>query len=203
MLASASPRRAAILENLGLTIDVRPATIQEKPRENETAESFTRRVAEEKARVIAEDVRSGVVIGADTVVCVSDEILGKPADRSEARSMLRKLSGKTSSVVSGVALITRPGDRVAAGTDTTLVQFAPMSENEIDWYACSGEPDDKAGAYALQGLAALFITRIDGSPSNVIGLPVRLLYTLSAQVNLDLIELRRNGRPLKPSGSDA
>jgi septum formation protein len=187
-----------MLRGLGISAEVRPATVPEIPLPHEPAESFARRTAEEKARRVAVEVLSGLVIGADTVVAVDTEILGKPADQKDACSMLRKLSGKRHSVVSGVALVLKPGGEVVSGIDTTEVEFDRLSDEEIAWYAGTKEPYDKAGGYALQGLAALFITRVMGSPSNVIGLPLSLLYTLCMQIGIDLKQIAGQLDPPSP-----
>lgn len=176
MLASASPRRAELLRAAGIAFDVQPADVDETLHEGETPEAYVRRVAIEKARTIAARAPDAVVIAADTTVVVDEHILAKPADDEDARRMLRLLSGRSHEVLTGVC--------VARGRDeetrvvSTLVTFAPLADEEIAWYVASGEPADKAGAYAIQGLASRFVTRIDGSYSNVVGLPVALVYEM-------------------------
>ncbi len=169
LLASASPRRAELLTAAGFRFDVRPVDLDESRLAGETPEIYVRRLAGAKAR--AADGHPGmVVLGADTVVVVEDEPLGKPADDRQAAAMLARLSGRRHTVLTGLAV--RFGDRVAEAVEQTEVSFLPMSPTEIAWYVATGEGRDKAGAYAIQGFASRFIDRIDGSYSNVVGLPV-------------------------------
>ena len=157
------------------------------------------RLAREKAARGAEGIAGdAVVVAADTLVVFGTTALGKPADRTDAVRMLRSLAGRTHEVVTGLA-VARNG-RVVSGRDVTHVVFAPMTEGEILAYAASGEPDDKAGAYALQGLAGVFIERVEGSPSNVVGLPVRLFARLAREAGLALPAIDGGGSPL-PAGS--
>jgi septum formation protein len=140
------------------------------------------RYAVENARLKAlsafDRVRAGFVVGVDTVVVVKDVILGKPETVADARAMLVLLSGRTHAVVSGVAVAVKPGDRVLTGSETSMVTFRELQEKEIQRYVASGEPLDKAGAYAIQGLAASFITRVSGSYLNIVGLPAYGLLVL-------------------------
>jgi len=158
----------------------------------ETPEQHVRRLAEAKARAVMGRAMERPVLGADTVVVVDGEILGKPADGRDAARMLRMLAGRTHQVMTGVVLAHEPAD---AGPDlkpgpcdsrlaVTTVEFARLTDQEIDWYVASGEPFDKAGAYAIQGLASRFVTRIEGSYSNVVGLPVAVVYELCARAGL-------------------
>ena len=178
ILASASPRRAELLRAAGVTFDVRPADVDESVRSGEAPIDYVRRLAAEKARVIRAGAPDRVVLAADTTVVVDHHILGKPTDAEDARQMLGLLSGRTHQVITGVAIASPDAEALAVATDTTTVEFAPLTDEEIAWYVASGEPMDKAGAYAIQGLASRFITRIDGSYSNVVGLPVALVYKL-------------------------
>ena len=171
VLASASPRRADLLAAAGLTFQVRPAEVDERPLEGEAPAEYALRVALEKARACAATPRD-VVLAADTVVVVDGLILGKPSDNEDAARMLRLLSGRVHDVLTAVAV--RRGDREAAAIESTAVTFLPLAGEDIAWYVASGEPRDKAGAYAVQGLASRFVLRIDGSYSNVVGLPVAL-----------------------------
>jgi len=180
VLASASPRRAEILRTVGWPFAACPVDIDEARRPHEDAETYVRRLAQEKARAAA-GVRlagSTITIGADTVVAIDNEVLGKPGDEDDARRMLRRLSGQWHQVLTGIALMNDALSEIRVAHETTEVKFAVMSKDEIDWYVASGEPLDKAGAYAIQGLGARFIEEIRGDYFNVVGLPVRLLYEL-------------------------
>jgi septum formation protein len=174
ILASASPRRAELLRLAGFTFDVKPADVDEAVRSGETPWDYVRRLAAEKSAAVFEqlgtEVGEVVVLGADTAVVVDGAILGKPGDDADATSMLRKLSGRAHEVMTGVSLRTR---KVEVGTVArTSVRFAALSDLQIAEYVASGEGSDKAGAYAIQGLASRFIPSIEGSYSNVVGLPV-------------------------------
>lgn len=183
LLASASPRRLELLRALGLEPLVRPADVDETLRPGEDPHDAAERLARAKAVAVAEGAPAGaVVLAADTIVVLDGEALGKPRDDDDARRMLRALRGRGHDVVTGVALA-RDGILVS-GRETTEVLFAPMTDEEVDAYVASGEPSDKAGAYALQGLGGLFVERITGTPSNVIGLPFRLVRRLGAEVGL-------------------
>jgi septum formation protein len=169
ILASGSPRRARLLESLGLRFVVRPADIDESLQPGETPEATVLRLARQKARFLPRE-QDDCVIAADTVVVLGRRILGKPKDRLEARSMLRELSGRTHAVTTGVAVAW--GSRIATTVDVTRVRFRKMSESEVARYVRTGEPLDKAGAYHIEGGGAAFIEAIQGSPSNVAGLSV-------------------------------
>lgn len=184
VLASSSPRRREILAALGLAFDVRAADVDESLRDGESPFDAAERLAREKAAAVEAGAGGALVIAADTLVVCDAAPLGKPGDRADARRMLALLAGRAHEVVTGVALAR--GGRIVSGREITRVAFAPMTLAEIEAYAASGEPDDKAGAYALQGIGGLFVTRVEGSPSNVVGLPVRLLYTLAAELGVDL-----------------
>jgi len=179
ILASASPRRAEILRTVGWPFEACPVYIDEERHPNEEAAVYVERLAQEKARAAAGvRVAGSTIIGADTVVVVDEEILGKPRDEDDARRMLRQLSGRWHQVLTGIVLINGTPSEIRVAHETTDVKFAAMSEGEIDWYVSSGEPMDKAGAYAIQGLGARFIEGIRGDYFSVVGLPVRLLYQL-------------------------
>ena len=178
VLASASPRRAEILRTVGWTFTVQPADVDETRRTPENAVEYVERLALEKALAVARQITSGLVLGADTVVVLNDEILGKPVDEADAQRLLRALSGRWHEVVTGVALAPAGGTAQAVAHERTRVKFSVLTEEEIAWYAATDEPLDKAGAYAVQGLAALFITGLEGDYWNVMGLPVGLLYRL-------------------------
>jgi septum formation protein len=175
ILASASPRRADLLRAAGFDFDVVPGTADETVHEGEPPDAYVRRVAEAKAATLRVQARGLPVLAADTVVVVDGLILGKPVDAADARRMLRLLSGRTHVVMTGVSL---SNARIRTEVEVTSVQFSVLSDEEITWYVASGEPVDKAGAYAIQGLASRFVRRIDGSYSNVVGLPVGLVYRM-------------------------
>lgn len=174
ILASASPRRAELLAAAGFAFEVVPQRVDETPRDGESAEAYVLRVAWEKVHSACR--KSGTtVIGADTVVLVDGLVLGKPADAAEAAAMLKRLSGRDHDVLTGVAV----GGREEVGElARTTVRFLPLTDEDIAWYAASGEPLDKAGGYAIQGLASRFVERIDGSYSNVVGLPIAVVCRL-------------------------
>jgi len=182
VLASKSPRRAEILTAAGWPFEASTAGIDETRDPAEDATTYVLRLARSKAAAVAERVAHGLVLGADTVVVIDGEILGQPGNREKARSMLRKLSGRWHEVITGVALVRAGTDRSIAKHVTTRVRFGEMSDAEIDWYVGTDEPLDKAGAYAIQGRAAIFVKEIQGEYFNVVGLPVRLLYELSQKV---------------------
>jgi septum formation protein len=184
VLASSSPRRREILLALGLAFDVRAADVDESLRDGESPFDAAERLARAKAGAAAAGAPGTLVIAADTLVVLENVALGKPKDRADVRRMLAALAGHAHDVVTGVACA--HGDRIVSGRETTRVVFAPMSPAEIEAYAATGEPDDKAGAYALQGIGGLFVERVEGSPSNVVGLPVRLLYRLAKELGVDL-----------------
>jgi septum formation protein len=184
ILASSSPRRRELLIALGLTFSVRHADLDESLLPSESAFDAAERLARAKASAVAAGAGDALVVAADTLVVLEGVALGKPRDRADARRMLLALAGRTHDVVTGVACAR--GGRVVSGRETTRVAIAPMSQAEIVEYAETGEPDDKAGAYALQGIGGLFVERVEGSPSNVVGLPVRLLYRLASELGVDL-----------------
>lgn len=184
VLASASPRRREILETLGLAFEIRAAEMDESLISGESPYDAAERLAREKAERVSASERDAVIVAADTLVILEGRPLGKPADREDAVRMLRELAGRRHEVVTGLAVA--HGGALWSGRDVSGVVFAPMSDEEIRLYAASGEPDDKAGAYALQGIGACFIERVEGSPSNVIGLPVRLLARLLGEAGIRL-----------------
>jgi len=176
ILASNSPRRRELLENVGFEFDVVPSTVPEEVLPGEAPETFVRRLAVAKASQVAACApRGSVVLGADTAVVVNGEILGKPLDADDAARMLRRLSGRSHRVLTGVCVVEAPDRIHGVEHASTEVWFRDVSEQEIRAYASSGEPMDKAGAYAIQGIASRFVTRIDGSYSNVVGLPLSLV----------------------------
>lgn len=174
VLASQSPRRAEILRQAGIPFVVRVAPVDETPLDHESPDDYVRRLAEAKAQAIAADP-GDLVLAADTTVVVDGEILGKPADAADARRMLELLSGRRHDVLTGICL--RRGDEQICDCAVTAVWFAPMTSQEIGDYVASGEPMDKAGAYAVQGAASKFIPRIEGCYYNVMGLPIAMVYS--------------------------
>jgi septum formation protein len=172
ILASASPRRAELLQAAGFEFDVVVADVDESVRTGELPSAYVRRLAAEKSAAALRRVSPAdtVILGADTTVVVDGDILGKPRDDEEVAAMLRKLSGKRHNVLTGISL--RQGAYEVGRVETTEVAFREVSEDEVGWYVASGEGRDKAGAYAIQGRAARFIPRIEGSYSNVVGLPI-------------------------------
>lgn len=181
-LASASPRRAELLRAAGFVFDVVPADVDEAIRAGEAADDYAMRVALDKGHAVAARV-SGIILSADTVVVINGQILGKPADTADATRMLRLLSGRTHEVLTAVVLTRPPAGAAAPLTsdrhlERTSVTFGELTLDEITWYVASGEPADKAGAYAVQGLASRFVTSIHGSYSNVVGLPISVVYRM-------------------------
>ncbi|HSY90824.1 MAG TPA: Maf family protein [Candidatus Binatus sp.] len=185
VLASASPRRQELLRNVGISFVVQPADIDETPRAGEAPRDYAERLAGEKAMAVWRLRPQDVVLGADTIVVVDEMILGKPADAVDAARMLRLLSGRVHRVITGVCVV----EAVASGqlpvaseehtaSETTLVTMSELSDEEIRDYIATGEPMDKAGAYAIQGIASRWIPRIEGDYSNVVGLPVALVHAM-------------------------
>lgn len=177
MLASASPRRQQLLESVGVDPAIQPADIDETPKPGESPEQLVRRLAIGKAEAI-DVAKNDMVIGADTIVVVDDEILGKPVDQADAERMLDLLGGRQHRVLTGVAV--RGGDRVEAGVEMAQVTMRHLSVADIAWYVGTGEPMGKAGAYAIQGAGALFVTEIVGNHSGIVGLPLPLVDSLLA-----------------------
>ena len=183
ILASASPRRQELLRNAGFSFAVHPANVHEEPQPGEPAEQYVQRLAQEKAEAVGTELKrerdSFVVLGADTTVLVEGAMLEKPRDREDAKRMLRLLSGKNHQVITGVCLLVRqlPTQpwRSFVAVETTEVTFGELAEDEIESYVRTGEPLDKAGAYAIQGIASRWIPRIQGCYFNVVGLPVSLV----------------------------
>jgi len=179
VLASGSPRRAEILERAGWLHEIIVAGIDETVLPNEEPATYVQRLARSKAEAVASRLEEGLVLGADTTVVVANQILGQPVDDADARRMLRLLNAKWHDVLTGVAVV-RVGGETRVGYQTTRVRFAEMSEQEIDWYIATGEPFGKAGAYGIQGKASQFIKEIEGDYFNIMGLPIRLVYELTA-----------------------
>ena len=185
ILASSSPRRAELLRAAGIDFTVRAADVDETIRPNEPPPDYVVRLSREKARAVVRG--DELALGADTTVVINGEIIGKPVDVEEAGRMLRALSGQWHEVLTGVTLAR--ADRVVSAVSSTRVKFAELSDDEIKWYVSTGEPMDKAGAYAIQGHASLFVERIEGSYSNVVGLPVQLTYQLARRMGVELLRI--------------
>jgi septum formation protein len=171
ILASASPRRAALLEAYGVPFETAPADVDETPREGESAEALVDRLAEAKARVVAALKTRGVVLGADTAVAIGDVQLGKPEDAEDARRMLRLLSGTRHRVVTGYCAIDATSGFAKKGAATTFVSMRPLTDRDVEDYVASGECFGKAGAYAIQETADRFVASVEGPFDNVVGLP--------------------------------
>ncbi|TNC84751.1 MAG: septum formation protein Maf [Thalassolituus sp.] len=170
ILASGSPRRRELLQQIGVYFSVQPADIDETPLADENAVAYVERMALEKARVVAQQNPDELVLGSDTSVILNGEILGKPVSKGEARETLGRLSGQTHEVLSAVALVRGATERVISVA--TKVRFRVLSDDEIRRYVDTGEPEDKAGSYGIQGKGAILVAGIEGSYSNVVGLPL-------------------------------
>lgn len=188
ILASSSPQRAEVLRKAGFVFEVMPAQVDESLSTGEMAGDFARRLAEMKARAVAAKLpqtgNPGIIVGADTVISVDGLILGKPADARDARQMLRRLSGRTHEVITGLAVLSWPGGEQRIEQEGTRVTFAALKENEIEDYVATGEPLGKAGAYAIQGLGGRFVERVEGCYFNVVGLPLARLYRILSEIEL-------------------
>ena len=173
VLASRSPRRVELLARAGYRFEVEPADIDERRLAGETPHELVRRLAREKAAAVAPRHPGSIVLGADTVVVIDGAVLGKPNGEADAAGMLRRLSGRAHEVLTGVAL--HAAHRCCGGVQSTRVVFRALSREDVAWYVASGEPADKAGGYSIQGRASRFVIRIEGSYTNVVGLPVELV----------------------------
>ena len=188
VLASASPRRQDLLRSAGISFTVQPADIDETVLNGESPVTCAERLAREKALSISKTRPHDLILGADTVVVVNGIMLAKPVDTEDAARMLRMLSGRVHQVITGVSLVAprqeaKPVEQqlrtdITTTSETTLVTFTEMSDSDIRYYVATGEPMDKAGAYAIQGMASRWIPRIEGDYSNVVGLPVALVYQM-------------------------
>jgi septum formation protein len=185
VLASSSPRRAELLRAAGFTFDVTPVDLDERRHDGETPETYVERLARAKTLAVAAGAPNAVVLGADTTVVTRGEVLGKPADAADARRMLGLLSGGFHDVLTGVCGSMQ--GRTVVEVEITRVRMARLDEAEIEWYVQTGEPMDKAGGYAVQGLASRFIETIDGSYSNVVGLPISNVYRLLKRLGCDIL----------------
>ena len=188
ILASQSPRRRELLASIGLTFEVMPSDVPEVHQPGESPEEYVARLSRDKAAAIASKHDDAWIIAADTTVLLGDELLEKPADDADARRMLATIAGKTHIVYTGVTL-----QNAARGWHDTRVaesevRMLPLDEHDIAWYVSTGEPLDKAGAYAVQGIGAMFIDSIHGSYTNVVGLPLALLFQMLRRAGLDPLQ---------------
>ena len=194
VLASASPRRQELLRNAGIEFAVLPADVDEIPLQGEGARACAQRLAREKAWKVWRERQTDVVLGADTIVVVDGVILGKPVDYNDAARMLRLLAGRRHQVVTGVCLVrsnlVRSSEDTVVDCETTWVTMAELSDQEILDYVATGEPMDKAGAYAIQGIASRWIPRIEGDYSNVVGLPVARVYRMLRDWKIGMLRNR-------------
>jgi septum formation protein len=188
ILASASPRRKEMLRLLGLRFSILHSDVDEAPSPGELPEHYALRLSEAKARVVA-DMRPGRwVLGADTIVTIDDELLGKPRTTDEARCMIRKLSGRDHTVITAFALVNSGRTEVIRRAVASQVRFKDVSDDEVEWYVATDEPYDKAGGYAVQGKASFLVSEIHGSWTNVVGLP--LCEVVEALKELGLVNFR-------------
>jgi septum formation protein len=184
VLASSSPRRQWILRQIGIPFIVMPSRVDEEVGLQEKPLELVRSVAVEKARDVARRLVEGIVVGADTVVVCGEGVLGKPRDQEDAAAMLASLSGRAHQVHTGLAVLDVASGRELVEVETTVVHFRRITRSEIDRYVLTGEPLDKAGAYGIQGMGALFVDRIEGCFYNVVGLPVARLYAMLREFGL-------------------
>jgi septum formation protein len=187
VLASASPRRADLLRAAGFSFEIVPVAVDERFMDGEKPETAVARLAEAKALAGAQLQPGTLVLGADTSVVIGGQALGKPDDREDAKRMLTLLSGRSHDVLTGVCACA-DGKRLVH-VESTRVRMARLSEAEIDWYVSTGESADKAGAYAVQGRASRFVEAIEGSYSNVVGLPISSVYNLLKQLGCDILAI--------------
>lgn len=188
ILASASPRRKELLEKLDLDFSVCPADIDESLLPDEDAAMYPLRTAVQKAMAVAKTAEDALVIAADTVVAVDDDILGKPRDEAEAKGMLQRLSGREHIVITGIGVVDTASGRTLSATEQTIVYFHPLRDEEIDAYIATGECMDKAGSYGIQGKGSLLVRKIDGDYFNVMGLPLSRLYRLLLNIDADILK---------------
>ena len=190
ILASSSPRRRELLASIGLAFDVIPSAVPEERQPDETPEEYVARLSRQKAAAVAEKNRDRWIIAADTTVVIGDEVLEKPRDANDARRMLATIAGKTHVVYTGVTLKCLDRGYVETHVATTEVRMLPLTPRDIEWYVDTGEPMDKAGAYAAQGMGGMFIDSIHGSFTNVVGLPLALLVQMLRHAGLEPLQSR-------------
>lgn len=187
ILASGSPRRQELLTSLRLTFETRVSNVEEFAAPGETPGDYVRRLSVEKAESVSREFPDAIVIGADTIVYIDQQILEKPKDAPDAEAMLAKLAGKTHTVFTGLAVIHASSGLRLSELDRTDVTISNMTANEIRWYVATGEPLDKAGSYAVQGIGAAFVESINGNYTNVVGLPLPLLRRMLSAAGRDLV----------------
>ncbi|NNC81855.1 MAG: septum formation inhibitor Maf [Acidimicrobiales bacterium] len=190
ILASGSPRRLELLRQLGIEPVVRPADIDESVHDGEAPDDYVRRIALGKANTVLAEP-DHVVLAADTTVIIDGLILGKPVDEPDTRAMLHRLSGRRHVVLTAVTI--RTMDHTVTDVEESTVTFSPLSDQDIEWYVLTGEPADKAGAYGVQGAGGLFVSSIDGSTDNIIGLPRALTARLFDDLGLRLLDFSQFG----------
>jgi septum formation protein len=188
ILASASPRRAELLRQIGVEFELAPTETGERPHPDEAPADYITRIARAKVIAAARKHEAGLVIGADTIVVLDGRLMGKPEDEQAAERMLTQLSGRWHAVMTGVALYDIETKGEVADYEKTLVKFARLTEREIEWYVATGEPMDKAGAYGIQGLGGLFVEEIAGNYYNVVGLPIPLVYRLARRLGYSFVK---------------
>ena len=187
ILASTSPRRRDLLMQVGLNFEVVPSSVEEEHQDGLSPLEVARTLAREKASDVASRLSSGIVIGADTIVVLEGEILGKPKDPEDAFQILRKLSGRSHDVITALALIDIDSGKMITGEEITRVFFKEMIDQEISAYISTGEPMDKAGAYGIQGRGILFVRRIEGCYTNVVGLPMMKLTEMLSEMGVRIL----------------
>jgi septum formation protein len=188
ILASASPRRRELLASIGLQFDVIPSAVPEDLQHGEAAEEYVIRLSRQKAAAVADANRDRWIIAADTIVVLGDQILEKPGDAADAKRMLGAIAGQTHVVYTGVTVKCLQNNYADTHVAASEVRMLPLNAKEIDWYVATGEPLDKAGAYAAQGVGALFIESIHGSYTNVVGLPLALLFQMLRRAGLNPLQ---------------
>ena len=200
ILASQSPRRRELLTSIGLTFDVIPSEVPEVHQPGESPEEYVARLSRDKAEVVAAKNPDAWIIAADTTVLLGDQLLEKPLDARDAQRMLGLIAGRTHIVYSGVTLQNRSRSWRETRVAESEVRMLPLDEREIAWYVATGEPLDKAGAYAVQGIGGMFIDSIHGSYTNVVGLPLALLFQMLRRAGIDLTQETGNlvARPGEP-----
>jgi len=194
ILASASPRRMELLAGWGLSFNSVPSGVDESLRHGETPRKYVKRISLAKAAAVAEIYPDAWVLGADTIVSIDNQILGKPDDKGSAEKMMRLLSGRKHDVFTGFSLVRKTGALLEQGVVRSAVVFREVSDEEISWYVHSDEPYDKAGGYAIQGRGSLFIREIRGSHSNVMGLPLSELFDTLKKISVVHFEGKQGGQ---------